>query len=151
MTIKTNDETILIVSLNAGDDVPDGQLLKLTHEVQKQLRGQGLEVRKPEAKELPEGAKSGGAFDINLISTLIVPLFASGGLITTIIAILQQWVLRKEGRTVKFKAQKGDNSFEFEYNPTITTHDELATLAEKLAKLMDNPNDADNPPTVDND
>lgn len=141
MASDKNSGTLLI-SLNAGDDVPDDKLLDLTYQVQKQLKAQGIDdVRRPDTQTLPQGAKSGGRFDINLINTLIIPLFASGGLITSIISVLQEWALRKEGRTVKIKAQKGDHNFEFEYNPAVMTHDELIDLAKQLTQVMDNRDD----------
>ena len=125
----------LIISLHEGDGVSDEKLFQATGYLQQQLAQAGADsVRRAQTGDLPVGAK-GVPIDLN---TLIVSL-GSAGVVTALIQLLQQWVLRKAGRQVKVKAQAGDQSFEFEYFPDRTSPDELVALASKLTQLMHKP------------
>lgn len=124
-------ELALIISLEA-ENVPARKLFQWTDQVRRQLIGAGADsVRRAQGYKLPEGAK-GSPFDPN---TLITTL-GSAGVLTAIIQLLQQWVLRREGRKVKIKAEIAGGNFEFEYTPTITSPNELIAFVDMLNERM---------------
>lgn len=127
----TNTNLDLIISLDAGTDVTKENLDRLTRQVQKDLVSIGSDVRRAQGGETLIGEK-GILVDIN---TLVVTL-ASAGVLTAIIQLLKDWVLRAEGRKIKIRTEIGGKIIEFEYSPTAISEEELMAFAEKLMQML---------------
>ena len=124
----------LAISLDAGTDIPEETLDRLTRQVQKDIVSAGASsVRRAQGDEVV-GAK-GLPVDVN---ALVVTL-ASAGVLTAIIQLLKDWVLRAEGRKVRIKTEIGGNSIEFEYSPTAISEEELMAFADKLMQMLNKP------------
>jgi len=125
----------LIVSLDVGDEVPEREFYNLTTQVLKSIARSGVDsVKRPESGEDVVGHK-GPLIDLN---TLFITL-TSAGVLTAVIQLLKEWVLRAEGRKVVIKAQSKDKSIEFEYTPTAVSEEELMDFAEKTMQMLEKP------------
>src|SRR4051812_46283858 len=69
---------------------------------------------------LPEGAKSGEAVAPATVLVTIMP-----AVLPMIAGLLQAWMLRGAGRSVKIHASAGGKSFDLEYVPGSTSEEEL--------------------------
>lgn len=88
----------MLLRLDAGPETDAEELARITRRLREELLGLDVEaVEFAKSGETPEGAKVGPAIDWN---TLLLTLAASGGVLTTIIGVLQSWLTRHEGRSV---------------------------------------------------
>ena len=93
------DQTLQVhLDLDTGPEAD----AELSERAARQLREEFLEldvetVEFARGGETPEGAKAGAAPDL---STILLTLAASGGVLTTIIGVLQSWLTRHERRSV---------------------------------------------------
>jgi hypothetical protein len=93
------DQTMeLLLRLDAGPEADAKELAGITRRLREELLELDVEaVEFAQGGETPEGAKIGRAVDWN---TLLLTLAASGGVLTTIIGMLQSWLTRHERRSV---------------------------------------------------
>ncbi len=57
--------------------------------------------------------------------------------IPKLIECIQNWVTRREGRTIKIKTQVGERSLEVEYSPTAMSQAELKGLVNTLMRAIE--------------
>jgi hypothetical protein len=92
-----DDATRCTLNIDNGPDRDDEELVDLTRRLRKDLLTlDGVErAESPVIADIP-GSKSAG---IDL-QTIIVTLAASGGVLTTLIGLIQQWLTRRERASV---------------------------------------------------
>ncbi|RMF02511.1 MAG: hypothetical protein D6768_08070 [Chloroflexi bacterium] len=122
----------ILVSLNPGEEATEQEADRLTRRLQKSLIAAGADVNRAQSDETLPGAK-GIPIDIN---TLVVTL-GSAGVLTAVIQLLKDWVLRAEGRTIKLRAELDGKAIEVEYTPTAISEAELMAFADKLMHQLD--------------
>jgi hypothetical protein len=86
----------------------------------------GLNVESAELAKngpAPEGAK-GDPITMGAIAIAVLP-----AVLPSVITLIQTWIMRGQGRTVKFKGKVGRNMIEFDGPP-----EELQKLLEMLGK-----------------
>lgn len=114
----TNQDAIAFMLEIHSEGATEEELDKLTRNLLSELRSVYTESAKlAESGATPDGAK-GDPVTIGKIALEVLPTA-----IPSIIALVQAWTLRKEGRTVKFKGK----GIEFEGSP-----EELHKLLEKI-------------------
>lgn len=94
-----SDQTIhLLLSLDAKPEDDDKDLARLTEQLREDITELDVEdVHLVHAGEAPERAKADGSI---AWGTLLVALAASGGVLTTLINVLQSWLTRHERRSI---------------------------------------------------
>jgi hypothetical protein len=123
----------LIITLDTESEITEDALYQLTTQVLRDIAKVGVNsVKRIQNAQTPLGAK-GFPIDIN---TLVVSL-GTAGVLTAIVDLLKDWVLRAEGRKVKLKTEINGKSIELEYSPTATSQKELIAFAEKLIQILD--------------
>jgi len=101
-------------------DTTEEDLDKMTRNLLKELRGTNVEsANLVSIGTAPEGSK-GDPVTIGTLALEVLP-----AVLPSVIALVQAWVMRGQGRTVKFKGK----GIEFEGSP-----EELKKLLEKLEK-----------------
>jgi hypothetical protein len=122
----------LAISFDAGKDMPEELYSQLTRQVYNNIADTGSDsVKWRPIEDAPEDAK-GLPVDLNTILVSVT----SASVLTAIIQLVKDWVLRSEGRKVRVKTQVGEGSIEFEYSPTATSEEKLTKFAEQLVKLL---------------
>lgn len=93
------DQTIqLLINLDAGPEADVKELAELTKRLQRELLKLDIEaVDFASAAEVPVRAKSGEPVTWGM---LLLTLAAAGGVLTTIINVLQDWLTRQEKRSL---------------------------------------------------
>lgn len=126
----------LVISLEAGPDVPEEILFKYTNQVLQQLKKEeGVNsIRRARWGEKPPGAK-GTPCEINM---LILALVSTQALISTIF-ILYDWVQRREHRAVMIKVDLKDRTFEIECSPGTGSSAALIGRIEQFFSLLHDP------------
>ena len=88
----------MALALNTGQEADDEELERLTQQLRRELLEMDVEavdlVREGEA---PSKAKAGDAITWG---SLLLTLAASGGVLTTLIQVLQSWLTRHEQRSL---------------------------------------------------
>ena len=85
----------------ASSDADAEKLEQLTVQLKEELSNLHVnDVNIPRNVNVPEGAKAAGALSWG---TLLVTLAASGGIITTLINVIQTWLSRNERRSVSIE------------------------------------------------
>jgi len=79
---------------------------------------------------VPAGAKSAEAV---ALGTLLVTLLPAT--LPKVLELLQSWMLRNTGRTIKIRASAGDKTVEVEYVPGSTSERELKDLVMSISGL----------------
>jgi hypothetical protein len=79
---------------------------------------------------VPAGAKSAEAV---ALGTLLVTLLPAT--LPKVLELLQSWMLRNTGRTIKIRASAGDKTVEVEYAPGSTSERELKDLVMSISGL----------------
>jgi hypothetical protein len=92
--------THLTLTLDGGPEATAEDMEELAQRLRDELVELDVEAIEPSSKEAPEGSKVGVAIDW---TTLLVTLAASGGVLTTLIAAIQAWVLRNQNTNVVAK------------------------------------------------
>ena len=101
-------------------DTTEEDLDKMTRNLLKELRGTNVEsANLVSIGTAPEGSK-GDPVTIGTLALEVLPV-----VLPSVIALVQAWVMRGQGRTVKFKGK----GIEFEGSP-----EELKKLLERLEK-----------------
>jgi hypothetical protein len=104
----TDQTTQLKLNINAGPEADIEELAELTRQLREELIELEVEaVDLVSAGETPAEAKAG---DSVTWGTLMVTLAASGGILTTLINVLQAWLTRHEQRSVTLAI--GDDKLE---------------------------------------
>ena len=94
----THQTIELLLKLDAGSEGDAEEWAGIARRLREELLELDVEaVEFAKSGETPEGAKVGPAIDWN---TLLLTLAASGGVLTTIIGVLQSWLTRHERRSV---------------------------------------------------
>lgn len=115
-----NDELLKFELEVHVNDTTEEELDKLTRNLLSELRGTNVEsVNLVSAGKSPEGSK-GDPVTIGQLALEVLPTA-----IPSLIALIQAWIMRGQGRTVKFKGK----GIEFEGSP-----EELQRLLAKLEK-----------------
>jgi hypothetical protein len=93
------DQTIRVhLGLDADPEADAEESERAARQLREELLELDVEtVEFAKGGETPEGAKAGAAPDL---STILLTLAASGGVLTTIIGVLQSWLTRHERRSV---------------------------------------------------
>lgn len=116
----TNQDTIEFEIEVSAQDATEEDLDRMARNLLAELRGSDVEsVRLVSSGIAPEGSKGDGV----QIGMLTVDVLSAAA--PTIVALIQAWVTREQGRTVKFKAK----GIEFEGSPQ-----EFQKLLASLAK-----------------
>ena len=106
-----DDEGLVVLTVQVGLD--DGDAEELDH-LTRQLLGE-LREQEVESADLvvsgtaAAGTKAADPVTIGAIALAVIPTVAP-----KIVEFLQQWSLRRSGRTVKFKGRLGGEEVEFE-------------------------------------
>jgi hypothetical protein len=120
----------LIVALS--DDVDEDELERLTLQLREEIAELDVEsVGLVPGAEAPRGAKG----DPITIGSLIVSL-ASAGVFTGLIELVKAWALRREGRTVTFKAKLPDREVDLTYSPAGTSPEEMSRFANAIVSTL---------------
>ncbi|MCP4541176.1 MAG: hypothetical protein GY832_28920 [Chloroflexi bacterium] len=93
-------DTTLTLTLDGGPEATAEDMEELSRRLRDELMELEVEAVKPSTKKAPEGTKVGVAIDW---TTLLVTLAASGGVLTTLIAAVQAWLLRNQETSVRVK------------------------------------------------
>ncbi len=81
----------------------------------------------------PAGTKAGAeVFTIGALLLAILP-----DTLPAIIGFFQEWTLRPGNQPVKIKAQIADRIIEVEFDPRVTSRDEIASLAREFQSLVE--------------
>jgi len=83
----------VLVSVDAGADADESETAELAARLQAELVAHDLDPVVP-ATTAPAGTKGIGTGDLG---SLLVVLAASGGVLTTLVGMLQAWLLRQSG------------------------------------------------------
>jgi len=108
---QMDDEGLVVLTVQVGLD--DGDAEELDH-LTRQLLGE-LREQEVESADLvvsgtaAAGTKAADPVTIGAIALAVIPTVAP-----KIVEFLQQWSLRRSGRTVKFKGRLGGEEVEFE-------------------------------------
>jgi hypothetical protein len=87
----------LVLNIASGPDSDDEEKAQLT----RQLRNRLLELNELERVEAPAAPAQPGAKSVPIDwQTLIVTLAASGGVLTTLIGVVQSWLTRQDRASV---------------------------------------------------
>lgn len=122
----------LDLTISLSDDVDAEELALLTGHLRDEIAELGAgEVRLAPGAELPPGAKG----DPITVGSIVVAL-ASAGVFTGLIELVKSWALRREGRTVKFKARVEDREVELTYTPEGTSPEEMSRFAGTIVTAM---------------
>lgn len=117
--MNENDKVELDLEIDAAD-ATDEELDRVTRQLLSELRELNVEsVELAKSTPAPGGSK-GDPITIGSIALEVLPVA-----IPSVIALVQAWVMRGQGRTVKFKGK----GIEFEGSP-----EELQKLLAKLEK-----------------
>ena len=118
----------LLLHIEGGEDTDEEELDRLTRllldEIQ-EIDVESVELVGDEA--VPEGAKSVEVAELGMLAVQVLP-----AVVPMLVNFLQAWSRRGEGRTVKIKTQKGDQTLEVEYDPKTMTSTELKMLVETV-------------------
>jgi hypothetical protein len=82
--------------------------------------------------DVPEGAK---AADVAALGTLLVTTLPA--VLPKLLELVQGWVQRRDGRTVKIHATAGDRTFDVEYSPRSMSQSDLAELVASVSRALD--------------
>jgi len=116
----TTEDTIELEIEVLANDTTEEDLDKMTRNLLKELQGTNVESASlVSIGTAPEGSK-GDAVTIGTIAITAIPIVLPG-----VIEMIKAWVMRGQGRTVKFKGK----GIEFEGSP-----EEFKKLLEKLEK-----------------
>jgi Effector Associated Constant Component 1 len=96
----------LTVKIDPGPDADSIEIEELSRGLRDELLGLDVDQVTPAAVAAPEGAKAGDAVTWQ---TLLVTLSASGGVLTTVIAAVSEW-LRRRQHPVSAVLKIGDDS-----------------------------------------
>jgi hypothetical protein len=96
----------LAVEIEAGPDTDEIEIEELSRGLSDELLELDVDQVIPAAAAAPEGAKVGDAVTWQ---TLLVTLSASGGVLTTVIAVVSEW-LRRRQHSLKVVLKIGDDS-----------------------------------------
>lgn len=93
------DQTIqLLLSLDASPEIDDEELEELTRKLRKELLELDIEAADlVSAGEAPSGAR---AVEPVTLGTLLLTLAASGGVLTTVVNVLQDWLSHHDKHSV---------------------------------------------------
>ncbi len=123
----------LAVTLDAGPEADDQELDRLARQLHGEIEQLHVEsVSLKSGGAAPPGTMAGEEITIG---SLIVSL-ASAGVFTALIEMLKGWALRKEGRTIKIKAQVEGRSIEVEYSPTATSQEDMTRFVESIIRTL---------------
>ena len=90
---RSGDSIELAVEIDAGPDSDEIETEELSRGLSDELRELDIDQVTPAAATAPEGAKVG---DPVTWQTLLVTLSASGGVLTTVIAAVSEWLRRRQ-------------------------------------------------------
>ncbi|MFY9820822.1 MAG: hypothetical protein WAM82_05535 [Thermoanaerobaculia bacterium] len=123
------DETPVELLVQVGASGADAEEVdRLAHELLGELRELPLESVAPVRASQPgTGAKSGGVEVLGLLLAGVMPTF-----LPNLVAFLQSWLKRGDGKTIKIKAASGKKSFEVELPAGEFSHEELHELLQSL-------------------
>ncbi len=92
--------THLTLTLDGGPEADAKDIEKMAQRLRDELQELEVEAVKFAEKQAPDGSKAG--LDIDW-TTLLVALAASGGVLTSLIAAIQAWLLRNQESSVTMK------------------------------------------------
>jgi hypothetical protein len=129
-------EQPLNLTISLEDAVDAEELDRLTRQVRDEIAELDVEeARLAPGTTRPPGAKG----DPITLGSIIVSL-ASAGVFTGLIQVLKSWVLRRDGRTVKFKTKVEGQDLELTYSQASTSPQEMSRFVTAIVgKLQKRP------------
>jgi hypothetical protein len=125
-------EQPLDLTISLRDDVDEEELAQLTRQLRDEIAELGADaVGLAPGTALPPRAKG----DPITVGGIVVTL-ATAGVFTGLIELLKAWALRREGRTVHFKARVQDQEVELSYSPEGSTPEDMSRFATKVVTAM---------------
>jgi len=125
-------EQPLDLTISLQDDVDEEELAQLTRQLRDEIAELGVDaVGLAPGTSLPVGAKG----DPITIGSIVISL-ATAGVFTGLIELLKAWALRREGRTVHFKAKVQDQEVELSYSPEGSKPEDMSRFASKIVTAM---------------
>jgi Effector Associated Constant Component 1 len=125
----------LDLTIVLGDEVDEEEMDQLTRQLRDEIAELGVEgVRLATGSTLPPRAKG----DPITLGSIIVTL-ASTGVFTGLIELLKSWLVRREGRTVKFKAKIHNQEVELSYSPVRTPPEEMSRFVSAIVSTLQQP------------
>ena len=123
-------ELVLVLEdAEADSERLDGDARRLRRELA-ELEVESVDLAS--AGEVPPGAK---AADMAAIGTLLVTVLP--GVLPKVFEVLQSWMQRREGQTVKIRATAGDRTFDVEYSPRAMDQRALGELLASVSRALD--------------
>ena len=115
----------LALQVNAGEDADDEELDRITRQLLGEIRELEVESAKlVTAGAAPEGTRSAEIITMGALAVAVLPT-----VLPKLIELVQAWIMRGQGRTVKFKGMVGGGEVEIEG----ATPDELKALLATLS------------------
>lgn len=94
----------------SAQDATEEDVDKMTRQLLAELREMDIEAAElTRSVDVPTGTKSADPITIGSLAVVVLP-----NLLPKIVESIQAWVLRGQGRTVKFKGKVGGQMIEFE-------------------------------------
>jgi hypothetical protein len=125
-------QQLVDVCLSLNDQVDEEELERLTLQLRDDIAELDVEgVGLMPGALAPPGAKG----DPITIGSLIVSL-ASAGVFTGLLEVVKAWVLRREGRTVTFKAKLPDREVELAYSPANTSPEAMSHFVNAIVGTL---------------
>ncbi len=123
----------LTLHVDTGAGAHPDELDRATRQLRDEIRELNVEsVELVKHSTIPKGAKSAEAATVGALAVTTVPI-----VLPKLIECIQNWVTRREGRTIKIKTQVGERSLEVEYSPTAMSQAELKGLVNTLMRAIE--------------
>lgn len=133
---QTNTTPVsLSIELNNDDQISEEDLDQMTRlmrdEIEEQDDIQLIQMQSNE-QPIPEGSKAAGeAVMIGMLALQVLP-----AAIPALIGYLKDWSLRPGNPPVRIKTQVNDKSIEVEFDPRVSSADDIASLTQKFQTML---------------
>jgi hypothetical protein len=127
--LESAEPVSLVVEIAADGRVPD-DLDALTRGLLAELLDLPVEARIATAGKPPKSAKSGDAVTVGALVVAALP-----GALASLLAFLQSWLRRGDGKSMKIKWTNGRRSFAMDLPSTKFTREQLNELLTTLAAI----------------
>nr|MCH9699356.1 hypothetical protein [Gammaproteobacteria bacterium] len=133
---QTSTKSIsLSIELRNDDQLSTEDLDQMTRlmqdEIEEHIDIQSIQLS-PGGQPIPEGTKAAGeAVTIGMLLLQVLP-----ATLPALMSFFQEWTLRPGNRPVKIKTQVQDRSIEVEFDPRVSSADEIAALTQKFQTML---------------
>jgi len=126
-----DEPTRLILEVSSGDH-DEEELDRATRQLLDEVRQSDVKSAEVvSAGAAPGRAKAAGTETLGMLAVQVLP-----GMIPALFGLLRDWVSRRQGRTVKVKAQFGDRELELEYPVESMTQEQLSQFIATVTGAM---------------